>query len=1235
MAVTLESLSLEVNASAKGASSTIDSLISSLNALDQALTNPIGKLKELKRTLNSMGITSLAALKRATDVGTKVQEQYKPTELAKPDPRSPSNHPGQSLIYNNGQFVPDERTAEAISRAKQQAEELLSVQREYTDLMMKLKPGEEKGVFQKVFGTDSMPNAADQAQQIKNFQALTSYLKDATGTKQIEESAPAIKETAQALQEVVPAAKQASSAIKETAESSKKASGGFSQIKNAIKDFAGNIAKSLPKLKLFHRIMRMATTMLIRSGIKKVFKDVKEGFLNFYQYSKATGGQFAQQMDSVSSAFAQMRNQLGAAVAPAISAIIPVLNSIANAAITAFNALSQLFALLTGKSSWHKATAQVAEFAAETNKASGSGGGGGMKELLAQFDELNVIASESGGGGGGAGKAAEDYADMFEEMTNFDAKLIEIANKVKEIVGWIQDHMEDVLTCVGLIGAAIALWNISQALSGALATIAGLASAAAVITITCKLVSMFDKEYLKTGQVGWLIADALTTAVGATIAGGIVASILKSPKAGLYTAAFTLALSGITTLSTAIGDVNTEGLNDKHIKLALLGALKIGGAAALAAKVLGATVGVAALAGTITTGLVFAAAVGIMALIDAGRMKFEWGNVQLTEQEVQEFVSKKMFNVDLNTTMNIITENVQMSESEVATIKQKWAELRSSMKDIRLDIADDEDYKRIADGVDGLITEIKKHIATAQRTGQLTLEFTPTLVGETEGDQNSWYSSYKTGWDKVEKFFENQGKKIAKCFVEAENGEIKLRSPEVLQTLMAEMDKVTSAITNSKIASEAYGKFAITMGDLSAQSAESVAKAFGEYKNQLTEKYTELVNQQYAQQGQLVAALFELDPNSKEYKDALSAYEYMGEHLTESVKNGVSNATESGRKLVMDWLTGKLGKISAGAYAGDAWKQVLDANNITPEALNQAMKTMFRNMGVPDTVISIMDLVEISGWDFLDNDLKKSMIATVTEAIGMEAVPMLKSSLKISANDMLSIGWDQFKGTQRLQFISAITSAYGATECVQAAKAAGINIAKEITAGLGSQDAETRKTAQQLLSQLQSELKSKNIEVPVSTDVEANVTAVVDAVVNVTAKSETAKITSVASALKSAYAAASTIAANLSNKVKGSKKATGAFGIPSGDVFVANDQGAELIGSLNGKTTVANQEQIVEGIRRGLEGASEQQNRLLQQQNDLLRQLLEKDSSVRIGASAALGRVVAQSQQMYARQAGG
>lgn len=75
-------------------------------------------------------------------------------------------------------------------------------------------------------------------------------------------------------------------------------------------------------------------------------------------------------------------------------------------------------------------------------------------------------------------------------------------------------------------------------------------------------------------------------------------------------------------------------------------------------------------------------------------------------------------------------------------------------------------------------------------------------------------------------------------------------------------------------------------------------------------------------------------------------------------------------------------------------------------------------------------------------------------------------------------------------------------------------------------------------------------------------------------------------------------------------------GFPDGEdgLFFANHN--ELVGKFsNGKTAVANNDQIVEGIRSGVYDANQEQNNLLREQNKLLRQLLNKESGAEVNIS--------------------
>lgn len=65
-----------------------------------------------------------------------------------------------------------------------------------------------------------------------------------------------------------------------------------------------------------------------------------------------------------------------------------------------------------------------------------------------------------------------------------------------------------------------------------------------------------------------------------------------------------------------------------------------------------------------------------------------------------------------------------------------------------------------------------------------------------------------------------------------------------------------------------------------------------------------------------------------------------------------------------------------------------------------------------------------------------------------------------------------------------------------------------------------------------------------------------------------------------------------------------------GDLFLANEAGPEYVGTLGGRTAVANNDQIVAGIASGVSAAMVSQNQLLQEQNALLRQIYTKSGDV-------------------------
>ena len=89
-------------------------------------------------------------------------------------------------------------------------------------------------------------------------------------------------------------------------------------------------------------------------------------------------------------------------------------------------------------------------------------------------------------------------------------------------------------------------------------------------------------------------------------------------------------------------------------------------------------------------------------------------------------------------------------------------------------------------------------------------------------------------------------------------------------------------------------------------------------------------------------------------------------------------------------------------------------------------------------------------------------------------------------------------------------------------------------------------------------------------------------------------------------------------------------GFPTeGSLFIANEQGPELVGQIGNQAAVANNGQIVDGIARGVANANREQDVYYQRMIALLEQLNRKESSVVVKPSPELGKTVSRSVKMY------
>jgi phage-related protein len=144
----------------------------------------------------------------------------------------------------------------------------------------------------------------------------------------------------------------------------------------------------------------------------------KEGMDNAYQYSKALGGSLASSLDSISTSFLYFKNSIGAAVAPLINMLAPAIEYVIDKCVALINVLNQVFAKLSGASTWTKAVKYPTQYAEAANSATAANKE--LKKSILGIDEINALQDNSNSGGGASG---QDYSQMFEEV-----QLGEVAN---------------------------------------------------------------------------------------------------------------------------------------------------------------------------------------------------------------------------------------------------------------------------------------------------------------------------------------------------------------------------------------------------------------------------------------------------------------------------------------------------------------------------------------------------------------------------------------------------------------------------------------------------------------------------------------------------------------------------------------------------------------------------------------------------------------------------------------
>ena len=191
--------------------------------------------------------------------------------------------------------------------------------------------------------------------------------------------------------------------------------------------------------RLTSMIKRMILRRIIMAALRTITDAFKTGLEYLYQYSYAVNGLDAAKaykgLDQLATTALYVKNSIAAAAMPIINVFIPVLQKIASWAVMAANAINQLVSALSGGDTYTKAKEAAVDYL-DGVKDSASGANKAAKDLRATllgFDEINRLdAADKGSGSGGSGGSAKiDYTDYFEPA-KIDSAIKDLADQIRQ-----------------------------------------------------------------------------------------------------------------------------------------------------------------------------------------------------------------------------------------------------------------------------------------------------------------------------------------------------------------------------------------------------------------------------------------------------------------------------------------------------------------------------------------------------------------------------------------------------------------------------------------------------------------------------------------------------------------------------------------------------------------------------------------------------------------------------------
>lgn len=874
-----------------------------------------------------------------------------------------------------------------------------------------------------------------------------------------------------------------------------------------------------------------------------------------------------------------------------------------------------------------------------------------LKSILMGFDEINQLPDLSGGGGAGGGGGGGSLSGFDFELPEYDflsnmvgSQVDAIYRKLEPFISFINDHITSILANLTAISGAFLSWKLAKNLIPDLSkgwklldSIKGIAATLATLTIMVGLVYTFDTEFAKTGKPGLLIADGLSTLLSSAIVGRVVQHAFGINA--LYGAALTLGISAVTTISVMSAHVKDSGeLDGNAIALGITGVVKAALAGAAAGGAIGGVTG--AVAGA-AIGFTIAAVAEVAATINGINQnkinnRIKWGSVELEAEKVHSYAAG-LFDFDVDAKINLISMSSDKVDEVSASLNASIASIQSTLNTIQLKTElDAGDYSKWQSEISTLVSSMNSYITENENFVQVSVSVAPTLNKAGVDISGDIVNALGIGSEITQTAISRAGEGLSALLMKGVQEGLTAQELATAHELSASLARIAAAARTGEAQGVALVTADTIISGLSEKSYQDVVNEVTAMQDELRASLTEAKKAEYS----AIASQLEMyrqgiregiytEQEEAQVKESIRQLqnELASMDITGSVDAAMSSVLAPVAQKFLQAFPDIYGEAFSSLdlssiYVGEFAQNWVDQlqNGMDFSEFQTAFDTKLEQALVSavgaDRAVELLNMAEMfgfTGWDILGTEVQTNFYNMMVAATSKEDVDALFTQLGYSIPGAVKEGMDSAGG---MVVAPVADTAEFETALANAAATAGAT--GDAVEGIGTDFSGMSSTAKTELANVETAatnaadtiaaagtqaetLGAKIVEIPTEkviaisisnyTSIVRNLNNITDKISKLSSKTVNLKVkaglTSGAKTFLKALARIDTSMTSLINAVLNASQFAGGGYPKSGELFIANEAGAEMVGRIGNRTAVANQDQIGDAIFQYMDAHSE------------------------------------------------